>query len=270
MGTSPGQNKNFTLLFQTYASQGQVLSPLTPTCPTSWQLSDEDGRRGSLLWDWITFSIPLLIKHTIWLSTGFLTWATRTNISRVLWEVSNPVSWAQNSPQRVTGGMMWINKITLVYWYCPLGSYWLVSHLLTFFCFTDWGNPLALVFSFAFSLPVTFIPASLWQAQLDKASILPATSERHPGGEAVLQWWDYVAAGGPCPAGWIWQLSRGGKGEDQGPFGGVTGETVMEQWGTDVNVKTEPVFLVPTTEIGVNCIHPSIHPSNKYPSSVLC
>ena len=44
----------------------------------------------------------------------------------------------------------------------------------------------------------------------------------------------------------------------------------MEQWGTDVNVKTEPVFLVPTTEIGVNCIHPSIHPSNKYPSSVLC
>ena len=39
-------------------------------------------------------------------------------------------------------------------------------------------------------------------------------------------------------------------------MGGVTREAVMGHWGTVVNVKTEPVFLVPTTEIGVNCIHP--------------
>ena len=41
--------------------------------------------------------------------------------------------------------------------------------------------------SLALSIPVTFIPASLSQAQLDKAPILPAASERRPGGEAVLQ-----------------------------------------------------------------------------------
>lgn len=69
-------------------------------------------------------------------------------------------------------------------------AFWvLLACILSFVfpCFPDCENPLVLVFSFPPSIPVAFIPASLSQAQPDKASILSAASERHLGGEALLQ-----------------------------------------------------------------------------------